>query len=609
VIEHPRWIPPERLAKLDVRAGDDKGRIYRVSPEQKPLRPIRDLVRLSETELPAAIDTPNGTERDRIHLELLRRFGASSSATRKAVPAAVIGALAGLSENSRLPEARLQALCTLEGLNRLDEKLIHRALSDSNAAVRQQAVRLSEPLVKSGNNLGIATLASDSDLRVRYQAALSLGESPNEMAGNALASIARKDMADPWMRAAVLSSARRCWSPIFREVLDVDPETVGRSELIQGLIATAAGDGDRQKLTGVMEAILPKPDAPFQTWQMQALAAALDALERHKISVHELSSTDAAATHGKIAERLAATFGRAFDAAGDSKADESYRTAAIRLLGRSPEREQADIRLLIGLLEDASAPVRKASANALQHCSNAGVPNLLLSDWNQRPPSYRRASIELMLGRPAWAGELLDAVERGDVGRNEIPLVSRQRLLAESNPALKEHATKIWAANPTSSRTEVLAKYRAATPPRGDVAKGAVVFSANCSQCHLVHGIGHGVGPDLAALADKSPDDLLTSILDPNAAVEPRFIAYNVQTRDGRTLTGVISAETSTSLTVVQPGGLTESLLRADIQGIRASGVSLMPEGLEQAIPPEDLAHLIAYLKSPLTSQEAAAKK
>src|SRR5207249_691013 len=71
VIEHPRWISPERLAKLDVRAGDDKGRIYRVYPKNKILRPILDLTKLSPAKLAAMLDTPNGTERDRIHQELV----------------------------------------------------------------------------------------------------------------------------------------------------------------------------------------------------------------------------------------------------------------------------------------------------------------------------------------------------------------------------------------------------------------------------------------------------------------------------------------------------------------------------------------------------------
>src|SRR4029079_12241517 len=78
----------------------------------------------------------------------------------------------------------------------------------------------------------------------------------------------------------------------------------------------------------------------------------------------------------------------------------------------------------------------------------------------------------------------------------------------------------------------------------------------------------------------------------------PRFIAYNIETKDGRSLTGVVSAETGTTITLVQGGGTVEKILRSDIQEIHASGLSMMPEGLEQSLSPQDLADLIAYLNT-----------
>src|SRR5213078_2242679 len=94
-----------------------------------------------------------------------------------------------------------------------------------------------------------------------------------------------------------------------------------------------------------------------------------------------------------------------------------------------------------------------------------------------------------------------------------------------------------------------------------------------------------------------SPQDFLVAILDPNAAIEPRFLNYQVETSDGRSLSGVVTAETATSLTLVQGGGLEEKILRSDIAEIKASNLSMMPEGLEQNLTPQGLADLIAYLK------------
>src|SRR5262249_27158678 len=97
---------------------------------------------------------------------------------------------------------------------------------------------------------------------------------------------------------------------------------------------------------------------------------------------------------------------------------------------------------------------------------------------------------------------------------------------------------------------------------------------------------------------NKTVSDFVTAILDPNAAVEPRYASYVITTRDGRSLTGIVANETASSIEVVQPGGIRESLLRTDLREIRATGLSLMPDGLEQAVTPQDVADVIAFLKS-----------
>jgi putative heme-binding domain-containing protein len=132
----------------------------------------------------------------------------------------------------------------------------------------------------------------------------------------------------------------------------------------------------------------------------------------------------------------------------------------------------------------------------------------------------------------------------------------------------------------------------------GEPVKGRAIWVSTCVGCHYFRGEGASVGPNLGALTDKTPADFLTAILDPNAVVEPRFVAYIVETKDDRTLTGIVNAETATTLTLVQGGGTYEKILRSDITSIRPSGLSLMPEGLEQSMSPQDLANLIAYLNS-----------
>ena len=134
----------------------------------------------------------------------------------------------------------------------------------------------------------------------------------------------------------------------------------------------------------------------------------------------------------------------------------------------------------------------------------------------------------------------------------------------------------------------------------GDRGRGKEVFAKRCAACHKVDGVGNEVGADLGGLTDKSPGNLLLSILDPNRSVEPKFVSYTAILTDGRVLSGMLADESGGSLTLLDADGKRHVLLRKDIDELKASGKSLMPEGLEQDISPEAMADLLAYLQAAL---------
>ncbi len=152
----------------------------------------------------------------------------------------------------------------------------------------------------------------------------------------------------------------------------------------------------------------------------------------------------------------------------------------------------------------------------------------------------------------------------------------------------------------TTTRQAVLDAYRPALASPGNSTAGAVVFQKVCATCHRLGGVGNDVGPDLAALADKSPESLLVAILDPNRAVETRYASFNVSLGpiSAAAWAGMIAAETATSVTLRRQEGKEDVLLRADIEAMAGSGQSLMPEGVEKDLPPQSIADLIAFLKT-----------
>lgn len=602
VIEHPRWIGKDRLATLDVRAGADMGRIYRIVPENKPLRAVPNLRTLSTPKLVAAMDTPNGTVRDLAQIEIVHRNDV-----------AAVQPLVNLAEKSKLPAVRIQALCVLDGMKftaPVMPAVIEWALSDKEVHVRRQAVRLSENYLNTTPAIQNAVLKLTSDPEVRFQLALSLGEWDDPRAGQALGEIAKAGMADGWIRAAVLSSAAHHPVEILKAALSAPPAAPGRSETVDQLIATAVGGGDPEVLAQTLVAVVPADSSRIEDWQFSLLKSLLDALGRKKMTLDSLAQSKDEQTSSMVG-RIKLMFGAARKLAADKTASGDSRAAATRLLCREEERREADLTLLGQLLgPENPLPVEQAALDTLKHQQSERVPGLMLADWKQLSPSLRTAILETLLSREESIKSLLDAVKNKTVSGAEITAAQRQRLFKHPNEEIRKEAAAVLNTGATASRAEAMARYRPATKLPGDAEKGHAVFAKNCTPCHQLKGQGFAVGPNLAALVDKTPDDFLLAIIDPNAAVEPRFLAYNIETKDDRSLVGVISAETATSLTLSQPGGIQEKILRSDIAEIKATGLSLMPEGFEQAITVQELADLIAYLRTaPAIFGSASAEK
>jgi putative heme-binding domain-containing protein len=184
------------------------------------------------------------------------------------------------------------------------------------------------------------------------------------------------------------------------------------------------------------------------------------------------------------------------------------------------------------------------------------------------------------------------------VSPSELSLYDRQRLAQSPNAEISKYAAALLPASADAgARADVVARYASVARLTGDATKGTDLFAANCAACHALGGVGHDVGPNLAALRDKDVDYFVKNVLDPGAVVEPRFVNYVVVTKDGRTLSGVIKSETETALTLGSGGGAADAVSRGNVKEIRATGGSMMPEGFEAALTPQQMADLVAFLK------------
>ncbi|MFO0821610.1 MAG: c-type cytochrome [Gemmataceae bacterium] len=235
---------------------------------------------------------------------------------------------------------------------------------------------------------------------------------------------------------------------------------------------------------------------------------------------------------------------------------------------------------------------------ALASHTDSKVSEHLLANWKGYGPTIRATVLDAMLSRPDRVLALLAAVEKNDVPSAAISPAQIQQLKAHPNAAVKAKAEAVFRQALDADRAKVVASFTGALELKGDAKAGKGVFAKNCAACHKLDGVGHDVGPNLlAVLGNKSGDDLLVSVFDPNREVDPRYLTYNVTTADERVLTGIVIAETPTSITLRRAEGAEDVILRTNLSLFRATTLSLMPVGLEKELKPQDVADLFAYLR------------
>ncbi|WP_417748382.1 PVC-type heme-binding CxxCH protein [Rosistilla oblonga] len=571
VIEHPEWIDDQREKELFLRAGHDRGRIYRIYPSDKKPRPIAKLGPMSNEQLVAQLASPNGRTRDLAQAILIDRADAS-----------VVPRLQATVKTSEAPLARLHAICTLDGLDALNVATLQAAIADPHPTVRRHAIRLSETFLANGDTasdeLLSALIACDAnDPHVRLQLAYSLGFSESPRATQLLAKIASDSVSDGNIRAAVISSLSPQNLASFHEAIEQYPAAAKafQSPILQMAVRSKDAKFLSQRVGEMIAAIDGKPTAD----QLDSLSGTLASIRRQNVSLSEVVQSQI----DRIV-RDATTW------ATDPDADVPHRVAAIEMiasLGNSTNN-------LLGLV-DAAEPieVQVAASRVLA----AKQPTEILERLESLSPSVRTAILETVLSREASALILIDALQTKRLPPQTLGASQRQQLASHASAKVKAAAVKLFGESSSAADKQMLMKqYQTAGPQHGDASRGVAIFTKHCAACHRVREIGHPIGPDLTSLKDRSPVAMLTAILDPNAAVEDKYRGYSVLTIDGVATAGIIANESSTAIELQMQEGKRKTILREDIEQIQNTGTSLMPEGFEKLIPVNQMNDLLAFL-------------
>jgi putative heme-binding domain-containing protein len=497
-------------------------------------------------------------------------------------------------------------LWTLEGLGALEAADLTRALRDEHGAVRENALRIAEARLATSADLlpDVLRLAGDPDDRVRLHAALALGGTGDPRAVEALASIARRDGAQRWTRAAVLGSIRGRSNEFLRAfVASPASSQAVRAAVMQDLGRIFGAGESRERC---LDLILEITERSTEVgWQAAALAGIADGLqarglrEKDRSALMTLLHVESPRARTAMA-RVGTVLSRAHRLALDEKTPVDLRLAAIGLMAHA---ESASVgNALADLLAPQHPPeIQVAAVRALSRLPGPAAAAMLVEPprWAAFTPRVREAVLSALIGEERLTGVLLDALDAQAISPAALGPSRRNRLTTHRNPAIRARARALLSSSDPADRMQVYERLRSSVLDRtGNAASGGQVFAAHCAACHAFGGVGGRLGPDLSGIRNQPAEAILLHALVPDYEITPGYQAYLVETRDGRTLFGRLESETPASVTLRDASSQSHAILRTQIVSMSASTRSLMPNELERAIPEQGLADLVAYLKS-----------
>ncbi|MER3416640.1 MAG: hypothetical protein C4297_10560 [Gemmataceae bacterium] len=589
VIEHPQWIPPEVQKRLNLKAGADRGRIYRIYPRTHTPERVRSLADMSAAQLVQELRSTNGWRVETAARLLFERQDKS------AVPA-LIEAL-----RDDQPQVRLRALWALDGLGALERHHVLQALRDPMPRIREHALVLAETWLPEGGQIleRVQALADDPDARVRFQLALSLWPCDAERVAPILARIAWRSGDDPWIRTALLVTGSRAPVPFLRHVLentgqrsDSDSVRQVREALVEEIGAVLATRYRADELRAAAQRMVSaSPPEELHLAFFKGLARGM--LVRGK-RLEEWLGTDPAAAAAR--DTITRTAERASGAALDARVPLDRRVAALRLLLFVPSERATELVQKV-LQPEQPLELQLEALRLVGARDELLMLRLPLQVWPELAPAVQREALEMLFRRADRLPLVVEALKTGQIKGSDLDASRRQRLLESVSDTDRAALEKLLGSSSVERRA-VLASYRQALHRPPDLVRGHRLFTQHCATCHQLHGEGKQVGPSLHDVAQRTPEALLEDILDPNAVVAPGYANYLVETRDGRIVTGIVAQESSSHLVLRRAEGVEDVVLRKDIAQLRSTGTSLMPEGLEKTLSPQDVADIIEYLRN-----------
>ena len=605
VIEHPEWIPDEIEKTLDLEAGKDKGRIYKIT--RAGVKNSIDISQLKSTAgLISSLQHSNQWVRKTAHRLLM---AAELEESNFATLAQLLS-----SENEW---SRLHAMWILSVKGKLSASQLLLLLADRSSGVRENALVVAEKIINADNDVlnRCKDLLNDPDKRVRMQAALTLStldakifKKHKDDLVKLLADAANTEL-DDWTVAAISLAAQQSAAELFSHLVS---NNIVNLRLLSSLALVCSNSEPDMKV--ILESL------SSSTINSETSGEVIHQLTQGNVDfpgntmVHYIQAMEKTEDKNLLPE-LAALRNRlqlspspqflkysrkALQQVLNHSLPDSLRLQQMALMELLPYKEKAEV--LYQCLQNTE-PL-KLQEDALRQLSQFREPEIgwrVVKLWKELGPHTRRYASDLLLYIETNHNALLTGLEQGtiNIGEMNFDLERRRTLLWwTDNEDTKKRAEKLFSDAGVTNRKDAIEKMKPALLLNGSAMNGEKVFESICSNCHVYGLKGKEVGPVLTEINRKSKESNLHDILDPNAAVDTKYINHRLVTSSGELHMGIVEAETDQYITLKKIGGEKVTVAKSEIKTFTSMGTSLMMEGLENSMTHQNMADLLAFLQN-----------
>ncbi len=598
VIEHPEWIPDEMEKTLNIHAGKDKGRIYKIYPSTNNIT-AKNISFQDEQTCISFLSHKNAWFRKTAQRKLIER-GISNDglAALKKITAA----------NQPIP--KLHALWILHALGKLEQSVLLNALEDANTGIRENALIMSEDFIQ--NDIIVQRMIQsmqDKAPRVAMQAALSTSTIPKESMlqykKQLLQSLKEPDN-DKWNIAAKTIAAKYFPLEAFNVLLQSKNQSSLPASIALQLKDSASAIENmlmaiRENKLGIAQTkeIIEQLNKGEAVLQRPTIEPVLNNLESKDIAIVPAIAKLRGRFQLPPSKQFIAFSKEAILKVNDASLSEEDRLKYASIIALLPYKEKSTA-LFACLQNNQPLKIQEQALLQLSKYKEKEIGHRVISMWSELSPSTRRYASDLLLYIETHHDALLSALEDGKIkiGEMNFDLERRRMLIAwTDDQSIRSRAKKLFSDEEIISRKDVMEKMRPALGLKGNPTNGQQVFQAICSNCHKYGNMGKEVGPVLTEINRKSKESIMHDILDPNAAVNTQYISHRVETKDGNIHVGIVDTENDQFVAIKKMGGEKITIQKKDMKKMNSMGTSLMMEGLEGSMSHQEMADLLAFLQ------------